>query len=522
MRSAAGSVTLFLVFFLAASAIALIRLRTSPLYPSANMINSDIYVYQVVGNSWARGLWPYRDVYDVKGPSFYLLFGLFALARPWSMGPPLAALTVLAFASLWLSYAIARFHIPRRDLAAVCALMSCAIIYLGVSSVVSSFTCEELSIPGVLLLLWLVSRWLGRDEPVADRWWLLSGFVLGALFWAKYQVIAPWGAILVAVTAAVVLGARPTPRLRRVVLVQLAGLAAATAVVLILYAQVLPDMLRAYFWAKRGNVVLGRELPAEAQFVLSVVAGNTAAALVLLAVLALFIGAAFRRSEPLTLVLTIAFVLSLWASTAFVRHANNLFVPLSFVAATLPQVVAFLCSRRKPGEVGAFAVPVVLTLAVCAFPTGQSVLSDGLLRSPKPVNCYAPPSRERIVRYTGVATAFARTAGDQPILSMGNLSAAQSMYVSHLPMRRPYEFVDASWAISTGADRVQTGYLQDRVFSWVWIRVPGLRRFDDLEPQIAAATYTHGRLSQPQQVAALLHEYVPVLTCNNEILMRVR
>ena len=47
---------------------------------------------------------PYRDVYDVKGPFLYLLFGLFAWIRPWSMGPPLVFLAILASCSMWLAY----------------------------------------------------------------------------------------------------------------------------------------------------------------------------------------------------------------------------------------------------------------------------------------------------------------------------------------------------------------------------------------------------------------------------------
>lgn len=57
-------------------------MRLSPLYPQLNDINSDFYVYQVVGNSWTHGDLPCRDVYDVKGPFLHLFFGLFATVRP--------------------------------------------------------------------------------------------------------------------------------------------------------------------------------------------------------------------------------------------------------------------------------------------------------------------------------------------------------------------------------------------------------------------------------------------------------
>ena len=47
-----------LVFAVVATAIAMIRFRPSPLYPAFNDVNSDVYVYQLIGNSWVDGLLP--------------------------------------------------------------------------------------------------------------------------------------------------------------------------------------------------------------------------------------------------------------------------------------------------------------------------------------------------------------------------------------------------------------------------------------------------------------------------------
>jgi len=53
-------------FAVVATTVAIVRFRTSPLYPKYNDINSDVYVYQIIGNSWTHGLLPYRDVFDIK------------------------------------------------------------------------------------------------------------------------------------------------------------------------------------------------------------------------------------------------------------------------------------------------------------------------------------------------------------------------------------------------------------------------------------------------------------------------
>lgn len=475
----------------------------------------------MVGNSWTHGLLPYRDVYDVKGPFFYLLFGLFAWIRPWSMGAPLVFLAALAFCSLWLAYAVARLHLQRRALAALAAVLSSVLIYLSVAGIPTSFSCEELAVPGVLLLLWLTIRWLRDRDQVTDGWWVLDGIVLGALFWTKYQVIAPWAGMLVACTVLVVRGALPARSLRRVIVLHLAGVAIATVGILLFYVEVLTDMVQAYFLAKRGSIRFATELPAEAEFAAKILTENTGAALVLIAVLVLLLVRTFRDVRLEGLTLTIAFCLSVWASLAFVRHENNLFVPLSFCAVAVPQVLSAAQSRGRVAARAATVGVVAVTAAACVAPLAQAVTSYGLGKHYKRLTCYEPSTKAHSPQPGTPSMVFARTAGDRPILSVGTLFAARSSYIAHLPMRHPFEFVDNSWARTTGADRVQTRYLQDRTFDYVWIHISGVDKFGDLEAQIAGASARNSSI-QPPQAAAIVRNYVPILGCNNNILLRAR
>lgn len=509
------------VFLVVATGIALVRFRSGPLYPPFNDINSDVFVYQLVGNSWTQGLMPYRDVYDVKGPVLFLLFGFFAAVRPWSMAPPLVFLALLALISLGLAYAIARLHLQRRSLAALAAGLSCTLIYLSVADVPTSFTCEELAIPGVLLLLWLVARWLSERDTVADAWWVLDGAIFGVLLWTKYQVIAPWVAVFVALLVVIVVRRLRLPNPRRVILLHLAGAAGATAVILPAYLPVLPDLLRAYFLAKPGSLDLALELPSELAFVGETFQQNTGAALVLVGVLVALGIRAVHGDRRDGLTLAIAYCLSCWAAVALVRHPNNLFLPLTFCALAVPQLLAASLSRGRAVAGAGGVVLTALAAAACVAPLHQGVTSYGLLREPKPLSCYRLPSLERSTSDANVSRAFARAAGDRPILSVGTLFAARSSYISELPMTQTFQFVHESWSKNAGADGVQARYLQERTFAYAWIHISGVDRFGDLEAQIAAATYTDGP-SQPEQAAALVRNYVPVLSCNNEILLRAR
>jgi hypothetical protein len=295
----------------------------------------------------------------------------------------------------------------------------------------------------------------------------------------------------------------------------------ATAAILACYLPVLPELLRAYFLAKVGGIDAGHELLAEADFAATVLLDNPAAALALLSVLALLVGRARRPYSPEGLVLAVAFCLSLWASAAFVRHSNNLFVPLSFCAVAVPQALAALRSAGRSTAALGRVIVTALAVAACVVPLAREGTTYRLLAQHRSLTCYQHPSLARSANDAQVSTVFAEAADDQPILSVGTLFAARSSYLSRRPMEHRFQFVDLSWSASIGADAVQARYLRDRTFRYVWIHIAGVDRFHDLAGQIAAATYTDGA-SQPDQAAALARKHVPVLSCNNELLLRAR
>ena len=521
------------VFALVAVVLALIHFRASPIYPTGNALQSDLYVYQEIGNSWVHGFLPYRDVFDVKGPSFLLLFGVFAWIMPWSMGPPLAVLTLLAFTSLCLAYAIARIHVRGRALAALAAVVSCMVVYLVPSGVKSSFTVEALTVPGVLLLLWLVSRWLVGGDEVPGTLWVLDGAVLGFLLWAKFPVIAPWGGMLMALAVLAIFRGLGFGALWRVVVLHLAGIGAVSAVVLAVYAPVLPDMLRAYFVAKTSTFHLSHELPAEVDFVGTIFSDSTEAALALLAVLLVLLVGVARGDRRGGLALTIAFSLSLWASVAVVRHPYNVIVPLSFTAVVAPRLLAAAESRGRSAAIGAAVGLTAMVSAACVAPLAQGVTVYGLFWHRQQLTCYDLVNMHRQTVRGNVTTTFARAAGNEPILSVGSMFSARTSFLSHLPVSHPFQFVDGSWSTYTGGDAVQTGYLADKTFDYAWIHITGAQReiradmragrseFAGLHERIRAGEFTR-RPSEPKQAAALERNYAPVLSCGTMILMRAR
>ena len=518
-RPTAPAVALAVLFVVVGTVVALVRLRTSPLYPLFNDVNSDVYVFQLVGNSWRYGYVPYRDVFDVKGPFLYLLFGGFAWIRPWSMAPALVFLAVLASCSAWLAYLIARLHGLGRGVAALVSATGCLLIYLGVADVNSSFTCEEIAVPGVLLMLWLVLRWLRTGVEVPAAWWVVDGMVFAALFWTKYQVIAPWAAVFVGLVVLTISG-RLTPRqLRRVAGWNLLGLVVGTAAILAAYADVLPDLAEAYFLGKRGSIDLETELPEQAAWLVRTVTENTAASLLLAGSLVVFVAYWIRSRSAAGLVTSVGLLLSMWASAVVVRHPNHLFVPLTFCVVALAQLLAAAVARGRIWLGMTAVATVVVTGLTISAPLAESREKLGLLERPKRMTCYDLVTGTRDTSRAQVTTVFARAAGDAPILSLGTLFAARSSFVSRQPVRKPFEFVDHSWAWTVGATQIQTGYLERRTFDYVWVHVDGRDPDRTSTREIERTDLAQSRL-RPEQAVALLRNYRPVLRCNNEILLR--
>jgi hypothetical protein len=88
-------------------------------------------------------------------------------------------------------------------------------------------------------------------------------------------------------------------------------------------------------------------------------------------------------------------------------------------------------------------------------------------------------------------------------------------------MRHPFQIDYYLYTDKMGASEIQARYLQERTFGYVWIHIDKFDRFHDIEGQIEDKTYGVGA-AQTTQRAALAANYVPVLSCKNDVLLRSR
>lgn len=529
-QKAAQALSLWLIgaaFLVPAAVIALIRFRVSPLYPANNDANPDIFVYLEVGNSWREGLWPYRDVFDVKGPIHLLLFRLFADIGPWSVIPALAFLTLVVYASLWLAFALARTQLAGRWASAICAIASVLVCYLSVMTVRSSFTVEEVAVPGVLLLLWLTVRALREPKDVSWWLWVSNGLALGVVFWSKYQSVFPWVGVLCCLITLALMKRYFWRALARQVCWTFLGWSAVTLVVLVASARVLREMLSAYFLVRgqAGDKGPLGELLTEVGSLVLLPASNLATAGWLVAALAVFCWVWWKSDRNLGFTMTLSLVLTLWASVAFVRHTYNFFVPLAFVCLAIPLVVAVLQSKSGRLANGGLVVVSVLAVLSTVAPLVEGVASYNLLGRAD-LSCQQQPSGQPIEGQS-MYEVFAAAANNQPIISVATLGSSGTSFVSQQPIRHNFQFVHNSWASAKDASNVQLEYLKAGTFDYAWIRTNQADP-EDLETAIAKSHYvtdkelktSEGKAADKAFRQTLIVDYEPIVSCGKDVLLK--
>ncbi|MDR2748617.1 MAG: hypothetical protein LBB10_01805, partial [Bifidobacteriaceae bacterium] len=171
--------------------IALFRYQTSPLWSAGN--NSDIWVYQIMGNAWNHGVVPYKDLFDVKGPAWYMLFSLLAYITPWSNAAPFIFLILIYTISFVITYKISKLFLSPFISYCISSLF-CFLTFLADAYSIgftTSFTVEEVSVPFILFSIYITLEYFYFEKGISKICFLLFGVCFAFTLWSKYQLIAP-------------------------------------------------------------------------------------------------------------------------------------------------------------------------------------------------------------------------------------------------------------------------------------------------------------------------------------------
>lgn len=169
-----------------ASALLLLASQCSPLYPINVWVDANCLL--TVGRAMKAGAVLYRDIYEQKGPTLYLIHMLAAqLSDSSFLGVYVLEALSLA-ATLFLAY-----RLMRRRLEAPYALSGAALMGAGIlvsSAFFAGDSAEEFCLPYLMAALCIAMRAYEQEEgPMRPRQLLLCGLMAGVVATIKYTVL---------------------------------------------------------------------------------------------------------------------------------------------------------------------------------------------------------------------------------------------------------------------------------------------------------------------------------------------
>ena len=185
-----------LVCLLVSAAFVLLCTKSSPLYPLNDWV--DVNIYRTIGAGMFRGLVPYRDLFDQKGPYVFLLYGVCDLLSPGSYfgGYLLETLSFAGF--LYIAYRLLRLYGVQRALLSAPLLAG---LVLSAMSVSHGGSLEEFVLLPYAYSLYALLRYFrtAYPAPVPLRTVIVNGLLAGVLLFSKFTLLAfyfVWMALL--------------------------------------------------------------------------------------------------------------------------------------------------------------------------------------------------------------------------------------------------------------------------------------------------------------------------------------
>ncbi len=246
--------SIYAALCLYAALVLLLCTKSSPLFVFNDWCDANTYF--TMGKGLMRGAVPYRDLFDDKGPLFYLLYGLGSLIDSDGFLGVYIVQSVLLGVTLIFCYRLARLYIPQPALAAGAALLvpffvlATDVYVMGLDF--GGGSAEEMMLPFIAWGIYALARYDHENEglycPGFLRVALQIGLATGALLMMKYSA-CPWGLVLLAPPCVALLARKQWATLCRSLAAFVLGIVA-VALPYLLYALLthsLGDFGHAYF-----------------------------------------------------------------------------------------------------------------------------------------------------------------------------------------------------------------------------------------------------------------------------------
>lgn len=162
----------------------LICTKSSPLYPFNDWVDANAYF--TVGKSILKGLVPYRDLFEHKGPLLYLIHAAAAMISYDSFIGVFFIETVCCFFFLLYSYKTLRIWFDS-DVMAVMPVIA-ALVY-SAAAFSHGDSVEELCFPLLAYAMYVSFRSLHSEQLPSGKECFVIGLTSACVLWMKYTIL---------------------------------------------------------------------------------------------------------------------------------------------------------------------------------------------------------------------------------------------------------------------------------------------------------------------------------------------
>jgi len=182
-----GQYSSYLVLFLASLIVILLVSKNSPLFYLNDWV--DLNAFLTMGNGWTKGLIPYKELFEQKGPILYLIFGLASKISSSYFGVYLLEVFNLTIISS-LIFKIGNMFFEKTK-SYLFVFLSYSVLFMT-PYFMSGGSAEEFGWLSIVYAIYLIFLLQKNDFKIPNKHYFFAGIMLSYLFWIKYTMIGIW------------------------------------------------------------------------------------------------------------------------------------------------------------------------------------------------------------------------------------------------------------------------------------------------------------------------------------------
>ena len=184
---------IFLLFCLLISFLCLsICSKNSYLYPFNNWPDENVFF--TVGKAWTKGLIPYKDLFEQKGPFLFLIFALGSIITPHSFLSIFIFEVISLTICLYFTTKIISLFLPTKYSYLILPVFTS--ILVSSTYFVHGGSAEEFCFPLITYTTYTLLKYFTKENQITNRSLFLNGFIAGLIFMIKFNLLGFWFAFM--------------------------------------------------------------------------------------------------------------------------------------------------------------------------------------------------------------------------------------------------------------------------------------------------------------------------------------